>query len=133
MNRCTGPNGPETTPTSRRDFLLRAGGGFGMVALAALLADEGRLAADNPPAPDPLAPRRPHHPPRARNSLFQSLPAAPSRLRTFDPSPGPPLLAGQPLPASSGPAATRRNVARNRLLAPRCSFRKHGQSGTEIS
>jgi len=29
---------------SRRDFLLRSGGGFGLVALASMLAEEGLLA-----------------------------------------------------------------------------------------
>jgi hypothetical protein len=133
MKRCTGPTGPETTPTSRRDFLRHAGGGFGMIALAALLADEGRLTADNPPAPDPLAPRRPHHRPRARNVIFLFMSGGPSHLETFDPKSELHRLAGQPLPVSFGPVATRRNVARNRLLAPRCSFRKHGQCGIEVS
>jgi hypothetical protein len=134
MKRCTGPSGPETTPTSRREFLRRAGGGFGMIALAALLADEGLLAADTPDrATDPLAPRRPHHRPRARSVIFLFMSGGPSHLETFDPKPELRRLAGQPLPASFGPVATRRNVARNRLLAPRCTFRPHGQSGVEIS
>jgi hypothetical protein len=133
MKRCTGPSGPETTPTTRRDFLRHAGGGFGMIALAALLADEGLLAADTPQPPDPLAPRRPHHRPRARNVIFLFMSGGPSHLETFDPKPELHRLQGQPLPASFGPVATRRNVARNRLLAPRCSFRKHGQSGIEVS
>src|SRR5262245_50764459 len=134
MKRCTGPSGPETTPTSRREFLRRAGGGFGMLALAAMLADEGLLAADTPDrATNPLAPRRPHHRPRARSVIFLFMSGGPSHLETFDPKPELHRLQGQPLPASFGPVATRRNVARNRLLAPHCSFRPHGQSGTEVS
>src|SRR3954471_24858554 len=133
MKRCTGPTGPETAPATRRDFLRRAGGGFGMIALAAMLADEGRLAADTPLAADPLAPRRPHFRPRARNVIFLFMSGGPSHLETFDPKPELRRLAAQPLPASFGPVATRRNVARNRLLAPRCAFRKHGRSGVEAS
>src|SRR5262249_36525390 len=120
------------TPTSRREFLRRAGGGFGMIALAALLADEGLLAADDR-ALDPLAPRRPHHRARAQRVIFLFMSGGPSHLETFDPKPDLHRPRGQPLPASFGPVATRRNVARNRLLAPHCSFRKHGQSGIEVS
>jgi hypothetical protein len=134
MKRCTGPNGPETVPTSRREFLRRAGGGFGVIALAAMLADEGLLAADaSDRTTDPLAPRRPHHRARARSVIFLFMSGGPSHLETFDPKPELRRLAGQPLPDSFGPVATRRNVARNRLLVPRCSFRPHGQSGIEVS
>ena len=40
-DRCPGP----AAPTSRRAFLRNAGAGFGAIALAALLADEGKLVA----------------------------------------------------------------------------------------
>jgi hypothetical protein len=135
MKRCSGPAGPETTPLDRRAFLRRAGGGFGMIALAAMLADEGLLAADAPAdrATNPLAPRRGHHAPRAKRIIFLFMSGGPSHLETFDPKPELHRLAGQPLPESFGPVATRRNVARNRLLAPRCGFRKQGESGIEVS
>ena len=133
MKYCSGPTSTETKPTTRREFLRRAGGGFGMLALAALLAEDGLLVAESPQSTDPLAPRRPHHRPRARNAIFLFMSGGPSHLETFDPKPELHRLAGQPLPASFGPVATRRNVARNRLLAPHCTFRPHGQSGIEIS
>ena len=41
MTRCPGPNGANTLPTTRRQFLRNAGAGFGMVALSAMLAQEG--------------------------------------------------------------------------------------------
>jgi hypothetical protein len=139
MRRCLGPNGPDTQPTSRRAFLRQAGGGFGMVALTALLADQ-RLLADAeeqaaPPgrAPDPLAPRAPHHEARARNVIFLFMAGGPSHLETFDPKPELRRLAGERLPESFGPVATRRSVDRNRLLAPHATFRKHGEAGIEVS
>ena len=46
--RC--PGRPFPTP-NRRDFLQRAGGGFGMTALAALLAEQS--AADSPRSSGP--------------------------------------------------------------------------------
>src|SRR6266478_2047177 len=111
MRLCDGPNGPDTAPTSRREFLRRAGGGFGLVALAAMLAEEGLLAADAPAVPNPLAPRRPHHRARAERVIFLFMSGGPSHLETFDPKPDLQRLAGQPLPDSFGPVETRRNVA----------------------
>src|SRR4051812_22845459 len=56
-----------TPPTSRRDFLRHAGGGFGLIALASLLAEQ-RLLADAPTTP--LAPRSTPPPARARRAIF---------------------------------------------------------------
>jgi hypothetical protein len=48
---------------SRRDFLNRAGGGFGSLALASLLQGEGLLAADA------MANPRLHHPAKAKSVI----------------------------------------------------------------
>jgi hypothetical protein len=123
-------------PINRRQFLARAGGGFGMIALAAMLAEEGLLAgeaATGPALPNPLAPRPPHHEAKAQRVIFLFMAGGPSHLETFDPKPELHRLQGQPLPASFGRVVTRRAVDRNRLLAPHCRFRPHGQSGIEVS
>ena len=76
--------------TSRRDFLRSAGAGagFGMIALTALLAEEGLLAEEPARrAGDPLAPKPPHHAPRARRVIFLFMSGGPSHLETFDPKP----------------------------------------------
>jgi hypothetical protein len=108
-----------------------------MVALTALLAEDGLLAAEDAPGADapgsPLEPKPPHHPARAKRVIFLFMSGGPSHLETFDPKPELQRLAGQPLPASFGPVKTRRNVAKNKLLATKRTFRKHGQSGTEVS
>ncbi len=135
-NRCPGPVGPATMPQSRRDFLRRAGGGFGTIALAALLAEQGLPAdaAEGPAAAlNPLAPRPPHFKPRARRVIFLFMSGGPSHLETFDPKPDLRRLHGQKLPASFGPVKTRRGVDKNRLLATKRTFRKHGRSGIEVS
>ena len=67
--------------------------------------------------------------PRARSVIYLFMHGGPSHLETFDPKPDLQRLAGQPLPASFGPVATRRKVAHNPLLATRRTFRKCGQSG----
>src|SRR5437588_5151286 len=136
MNRCLGPAGPDTRPLSRRDFLRHAGGGFGMIALTALLAEQGLLGAEPPDADpnlNPLAPKQPHHPARAQRVIFLFMSGGPSHLETFDPKPELRRLHGQKLPASFGPVKTRRAVDKNKLLASQRTFAKHGQSGTEVS
>jgi hypothetical protein len=57
----------------------------------------------------------------------------PSHVDLFDPKPELIRHAGKPLPDSYGAVETRRKVAQNPLLAPVKPFRKHGQSGIEIS
>jgi hypothetical protein len=119
---------------SRREFLRNAGGGFGLVALAALLAEDGLLAAGTePPAVNPLAPRPPHHRARARRVVFLFMSGGPSHLETFDPKPTLQRLHSQKLPESFGRVLTRRGVEKNRLLATRRTFKKYGQSGIEVS
>src|SRR5262245_55136044 len=117
---------------SRRQFLQNAGGGFGMIALASLLEEQG-LLADEPAAANPLAPRRGHHEAKAKSVIFLFMSGGPSHLELFDPKPELQRLAGQSLPASFGPVATRRAVDRNRLLGTARTFRKYGQSGIDVS
>src|SRR5437764_15460082 len=106
MPRCPGPNAVPLVLPTRRDLLARAGGGFGMIALSALLAEQG-LRADQPQAINPLAPRRPHHRARAERVIFLFMSGGPSHLELFDPKPDLKPLAGQPLPNSFRPVATR--------------------------
>jgi hypothetical protein len=122
---------------SRRDFLRRAGGGFGMLALASLLDGAGLLApaasrAEGTPV-NPLAPRPPHMPAHARSVIFLFMSGGPSHVDLFDPKPELIRLAGQPIPESFGTFKTRRAVAKNKLLPPVRAFHKHGQSGIEVS
>src|SRR5262245_9950195 len=118
----------------RRAFLRSAGCGFGSIALAALLADEGKLVANaDPHAADPLAPRPPHFPAKAHRVIFLFMSGGPSHVDTFDPKPELTRLHGQPLPASFGPVKTRRDVAKNKLLASKRACGEHGQSGIEVS
>ena len=138
MSPCAGPVFGSVRSVSRRDFLRRAGGGFGLLALASLLDRDGLLAADavteKPLAnPNPLAPRPPHHAPRARAVIFLFMSGGPSHVDLFDPKPDLIRLAGQPIPESFGAFKTRRNVAKNNLFPPLRPFYKHGRSGIEVS
>ena len=72
-------------PISRREWLARSASGFGAMALAALLADEVRARPRD--SADPLAPRPPHHPAKARSVIFLYMDGGPSQVDTFDPKP----------------------------------------------
>src|SRR5262245_3013661 len=134
MNTCPGPNSWQPI-ASRRDFLRRAGGGFGMLALTALLNNAGLLVrtASAAQSANPLAPRAPHFPARAKRVIYLFMSGGPSHVDLFDPKPDLIRLAGQPIPESFGTFKTRRAVAKNKLLAPLKPFHKHGQSGIEVS
>ncbi len=99
---------------SRRHFLQHAGGGLGALALQWLLQEQPASAAD--PLVGPLGTKKSHFPPKARSVIYLFMHGGPSHLETFDPKPDLQRLAGQPLPASFGPVATRRKVAHNPLL-----------------
>src|SRR3989442_1622700 len=113
---------------TRRDMLRRCACGFGYLALTSLLAETARVAAaaDN----NPLAPRPPHFPPRAKRIIFLFMPGGPSQVDTFDPKP---LLARDRDKAVPTPAAEGVTMAPAKLLASPWEFKKHGDSGVEIS
>lgn len=74
---------------SRRELLSRAGGGFGAVAVAQLLAANG-LYASSPPRESlvsPLQPRPTHFPAKAKSVIWLFMEGAPSAVDTFDPKP----------------------------------------------
>ena len=82
---------------SRREFLLKAGGGFGSLALASMLARDGQAAGRLRPAA--VAPM-PHFEPKAKSVIWCFLDGGPSHIDLFDPKPALNKLAGQPLPDS---------------------------------
>ena len=138
MNACPGPNGPNTRTASRRAFLRRAGGGFGLVALASLLDGDGLLSPElngqvAAEPVNPLGPMAPHFRAKARSVIFLFMSGGPSHVDLFDPKPELVRLAGQPIPESFGTFKTRRAVAKNKLLPPCRPFASHGQCGMEVS
>lgn len=121
-------NNPAAASVSRRDFLSQAGGGAGMIGLATLLADEAQANGSSA-----LSDLKPHFKPRAKRILWLFMHGGPSAVDLLDPKPELIRLSGQPLPDSLADVMTRRNVVKNPLLGPIRPFRKHGQSGLEIS
>jgi hypothetical protein len=117
--------------TSRRDFLLRAGGGCGALALSWLLARDSR-AADKPLA-NPLAAKKPHHEAKAKAVIFLFMVGGPSHIDLFDPKPELSKQHGKPLPPSFGMPVSQFTKGDTPLLASTRTFKKHGKSGLEVS
>ena len=116
--------------------------GFGHLALAAMLAEQGaakvgradlahptRNAGAASPQ-DPLRPQTPHHRPRAKRVIFMFMKGGPSHVDTFDYKPLLQRDHGKPLPF----AKPRVQFApTNNLLASPWKWHRHGQSGIEVS
>jgi uncharacterized protein (DUF1501 family) len=117
---------------TRRWFFQQCGVGLGAIALGSLFRDSGwasPLALANP-----LAPKEPHFPAKAKRVIFLFMAGAPSHLELFDYKPElakwngklppPDLLKGYRA-AFINPNST--------LLGPKFKFAKHGQCGAELS
>src|SRR5437016_13584809 len=110
---------------TRREFFRDAFCGFGSLAFASLLQQEVLRAA---PA-NPLAPRPPHRPAKAKAVIFLFMAGGPSHLDTFDPKPLLNKLHGQPRPKEFGEAKYQFIQKDARLLGSARTFKKHGRSG----
>jgi hypothetical protein len=120
---------------SRRNFLLKAGGGFGALALGYLLGRDGflsRAAASEVPV-NPLLPRAAHFPGKAKSVIWLFMEGGPSHIDLFDPKPLLEKLAGQPMPESFGRPITAMGTANNTLMPSRRQWRQRGRSGLWIS
>ena len=115
---------------SRRKFLNLAGAGFGSVALAALLRDDGLLAADSA-VTNPLAPRSGHFPATATNVIQIFCPGGLSHVDTWDHKPELDRQHGKPFDPELG-KQTFAGIAGN-FSRSFWTFRQHGECGRWIS
>ncbi len=122
---------------SRRRFLTSSASGFGSLALASLLAEDGLAAAPQTgngllTAPSSATP--PHHPATARAGIFIFLAGGPSQVDLWDPKP---LLAkheGEALPASIVQGRRFAFIGQKaKLKASPYRFQKYGQCGMDFS
>lgn len=111
---------------TRRELLRRSGQGIGMLGLAAVLADDGRLVAA--PA-TPLAPKQPHFAPKAKRLVHLFMNGGPSQVDTFDPKPALEKYHGKPLPNPN--LRTERKTA-GAMRSP-YKFQRYGKNGVEVS
>jgi hypothetical protein len=112
---------------TRRELLGRMGNGFAALGLMGLLGGSALASGSQGPI-NPLAPRSPHFPGRAKRVIFLFMNGGPSHVDTFDPKPILAKYAGQPIPLNL-PTERKTGAA---LPSP-FEFKKHGQSGIEVS
>ena len=118
---------------SRRRFFRNCAGGIGIVALAQL-AGAGRAGRASPRCADPLAPKKPHFPAKAKNVIFLFMEGAPSQMDLFDPKPELRKWHGKPLPPSMTKDLKLAFIkpTASILGSPR-EFKPYGQCGMELS
>src|SRR6059036_915868 len=119
---------------TRRRFLRKSACNLGAIALANLLAKDGRSAPAETPSANPLAPKSPPFPATAKNVIFLFMSGGPSQLDLFDPKPELQKWHGKPLPPELTKdlrlAFTKPNAA---VLASPRKFLPQGKSGIEYS
>jgi Protein of unknown function (DUF1501) len=135
---------PNPTPCrrSRREFLWEVGGGFAGLALIELLTrteffcqsargDEPRREAAAGAQPSLMSSKPPHFAARASRAVFLFMNGAPSQVDTFDYKPALARYHDSPYRGPTPVGSNGRPVGR--LMKSPFAFRKHGQSGLEIS
>ena len=108
---------------NRRTFLSQNGVGLGAAALSSMLQREAMGTAVS------------HLAPKAKRVIFLCMAGGPSHLETFDYKPELARRHGQPMPASftEGQPIAQLQGKALKCQGPLASFRRHGQSGLEVS
>jgi hypothetical protein len=122
---------------TRRHFFKDCALGLGSMALASLLSD-GRIFAEPAPSANPLAPRRPHFPAKARSVIYLFMAGAPSQLELFDYKPKLQQHDGKPIPDEfiKGKRFAFMDTFTKehpKCLGTRRKFARHGARGTYVS
>jgi hypothetical protein len=122
---------------TRREFLWEIGGGFGSVALAGLLQADGFLARQSiaadgaTPFVNPIAPKPPAFPAKAKSVIFLFMYGGPSHVDTFDHKPQLYPLDGKTIAVKTFGRGGKKN--QGRIVGPKWTFRQHGQCGKWVS
>ncbi|QDV36789.1 DUF1501 domain-containing protein [Tautonia plasticadhaerens] len=130
----------EALHRSRREFLTGTSSGIGLAALASMLAQQGAIASPVGHLPtdrddDPLAPRQPPLPAKARACICIYLEGGPSQIDLFDPKPELNRLDGQPLPESFTKNVRFAFIQKESATVMGCPrvFSRWGECGMELS
>ena len=118
---------------TRRHFFKNCGVGLGTVALASLI-NENVFAVEPATPSNPLAPKPPHFPAKARRIIYLHMAGSPSQLDLFDYKPKLQELNGKDCPESlfkKERFAFIKGIPK--MLGTPHKFERHGKSGTELS
>ncbi|MEE2990937.1 MAG: DUF1501 domain-containing protein [Planctomycetota bacterium] len=129
------PHHKELRQGTRRHFFGDAGLGIGSLGLASLLAGTDVLGKEEASQQaNPLAPRQAHFPARAKRVIYLFMAGGPSQLELFDFKPKLQEMDGQVIPESYVKNKRFAFLKKDaKLLGTRREFKKHGESGQEIS
>ena len=122
---------------TRRQMLWELGCGFTGTALAAMLGGDGFLgqqavAADGrTPFQNPLRPKPPHFPPKAKSVIFLYMYGGPSHIDTFDYKPAMIGMDGKTIEVKTFGRGGHKN--QGRIVEPRWKFKQYGQCGKWVS
>ena len=121
---------------TRREMLWEMGCGFGSVALTGLLSGDGffnKLQANDQTGKfvNPLAPKPPMIPAKAKSVIFLFMYGGPSQVDTFDYKPKLYPLDGKTIPIKTFGRGGHRNEGR--VVGPKWKFKQYGQSGKWVS
>ena len=114
---------------NRREFLTDCYCGLGSLAFGSMMTQEFASAAQV----NPLAPKPPHIPGKAKAMIFVYMAGGPSHLETWDPKPLLNKLDGQKRPAEFGDVKYQNVNSGSRILGTKRTFKKYGKSGIEVS
>src|SRR5205085_2119069 len=131
---------------TRRHFFKDCGVGLGSIALSSLLnqavfaqkkrvpSKQSAIRSPQSAINNPLAPKKPHFPGKAKRVIYLFQAGAPSQLETFDYKPSLAKYNGKPCPPELLKGQTLAFIKPDAALyATELKFSKHGQSGAEIS
>ncbi|MDB6052900.1 MAG: hypothetical protein JWN25_423, partial [Verrucomicrobiales bacterium] len=113
-------NGFKYPLASRRQFISQLGLGMGVLGMASLFADDA--LAETAISSNPLLPKKPHFPAKAKHVVHIFAQGAPSQVDTWDPKPSLIQYNGKTLPGMNGLG-----------MASPFKFTKRGKSGIEVS
>ena len=125
----------QATHSSRRSFLSQAGQGFGLLALADLLAGQGTTTQQSLAAGlgerrlNPLAPQSPHFAAKAKSVIWLFMNGGQSQVDTWDYKPELAKYDGKPLDGFDNNTGFFANAVGPLMKSP-FKFQQHGKSGT---
>ncbi len=119
-------------PIRRRDLLKSAGCGFGYLALASLAAEQAAAGAG---ALNPLVPRSPHFPAKAKRVIFLFMQGGVSQVDSFDYKPRLARDDGKSLSFDDARVIANTGIrgSTQRVMKPLWNFSQRGQSGRWVS
>jgi hypothetical protein len=120
----------------RREFMRDLGGGIASLGLTGMLAQDGffsskAMAKELPKFVNPLAPKNPPLPGKAKSVIFLFMYGGPSHMDTFDYKPKLYPLDGKTIDVKTFGRGGKRN--KSRVVGPKWDFKPYGECGKMVS